>query len=161
MTKCCLFIFFRQTCTYENNNMAKMYWFQRALLASELIHSFLHFIVLTNIHSLTLGGSILKLYFIWDAASSMMSYFVTKKNKRLVIVHMMLHLPALAHLFDIYSTSVYAYVFNQAYHNNTTYGHPIYSGIYYVGTCVDIYCHLHNVRYLLDCPPTRAPKKQK
>lgn len=119
------------------------------LLVSELLHSFAHIIVLIHIQPFILTGTTRQFYFIWDVASVVASWYVTKKNKDLVLLHVLLHVPALAHLFDTYPTALYANVFKIASTPNSVYDIPVaHYGVYFLGTCLDIYCHLKNVQYL-------------
>ena len=122
---------------------------KKILIVSELVHSFLHFIVLFNLKHITFAitGWTSKFYFIGDVLSSLLSYYTTKKNKILVVIHLLLHAPAIFHLFDIYPTVFYKNVFKIASNNISNVSNEHYY-LYNIGTVLDICCHLYNVKFL-------------
>tara|TARA_B110000008_G_scaffold249738_1_gene262649 strand:+ start:669 stop:1136 length:468 start_codon:yes stop_codon:yes gene_type:complete len=122
----------------------------KLLITTESWYSLSHFIVLfqlTNIMPTTMRGNISKTYFTGDLLSSLLSYYITRKNKMLVMLHALIHLPVVAHLFNIIPTLFYKNVFKIAYNNlNNVPKHHYY--IYNIGTVLDLCCHLYNIKFL-------------
>lgn len=120
------------------------------VLISETLYSISHIIVLfqlTNIMPATLRNFTSKVYFTGDLCSSLLSYSITKQNRLLVAIHCMLHVPAVAHVFNIFPTLFYNNVFKIA--NNNLINVPIrHYYLYNIGTVLDICCHINNVKFL-------------
>jgi hypothetical protein len=121
----------------------------KILITSELWYSVSHITVLfqlTNIMPIH-RGFISKIYFTGDLCSSLLSYYTTKKNRILVAIHCMIHLPVILQLFKILPTLFYKNVFKIAYNNlNNVPKHHYY--MYNIGTILDICCHLYNIKFL-------------
>jgi hypothetical protein len=123
---------------------------KKILLITESWYSISHVIVLlqlTKIMPNKMRGIISKLYFSGDLLSSVFSYYVTRKNKTLVTLHFLEHLPVILHIFNILPTYFYKNVFKIAY-NNLNNVPRIHYYIYNMGTILDIFCHIYNIKYL-------------
>ena len=120
------------------------------LITSESWYSLSHFIVLFQLTKImpVHRSAISKLYFTGDLCSSLLSYYTTKKNKLLVILHCLIHLPVIGHLFHIFPTLFYKNVFKIAYNNliNVPLSHY---WVYNLGTFLDLCTHLYNIKFLL------------
>ena len=121
----------------------------KTLIITESWYSLSHFIVLfqlTNIMPTTMRGHISKTYFTGDLLSSLLSYYITRKNKILVLLHALIHLPVIAHLFN-FKTLFYKNVFKIAYNNLNNVPKTHYY-MYNIGTVLDLCCHLYNIKFL-------------
>jgi hypothetical protein len=120
------------------------------LITSESWYSISHLIVLFQLTKIMPRhrSTISKIYFTGDLCSSLLSYYITKKNKLLVALHCLTHLPAIVHLFNIFPILFYKNVFKIAYNNFNNVSMSHY-WIYNIGTFLDICTHLYNIKFLL------------
>jgi hypothetical protein len=127
-----------------------MNFFKKILLVTELWYAISHIIVLFQIAYIMpniRNGLYNKIYFSGDLISSLSSYYITRKNKTLVLIHFIVHLFVIIYLFNIYYMNFYNNIFNIAYNNLNNIPKNHYY-LYNLLTTLDILCHIYNIKYL-------------
>eukprot|EP01084_Bolivina_argentea_P129600 228878_1 len=89
-----------------------------------------------------------KMYFSFDLMVSLSTWMVTQKNTVMIIVHALIHIGAVSHLFSIIRTKIYGDIFEMGEldFNNKAVAVIVF---YIWGTTQDICTHLLDVYYLM------------
>ena len=119
------------------------------LIVSGVYHIIGHVMVLLGIYGINNLEEIgRKLYFSWDLAVSTSSWLITQKNTPMVMIHALIHIGAVGHLFNLIPTELFQAVFEMGELDFNNKYIPFI--LFYVwGTTQDICTHLLNCYYLM------------
>ena len=124
----------------HNKLMDFIYFF---IIIIESIHSILHLLVLLGYLKVNQNQTFRKFYFGFDLSSVIFSYLILKANGFFVMIHLIIHIGAVFHLF-IKPIDTYNWIFEigeQKWNNHSKMKHVIYI----LGTFEDILTHSLNV----------------
>jgi hypothetical protein len=118
-----------------------------------------HFAVLTGEMTIEeISLPMRKKYFSSDLISVLICYAMTNgENSLLILIHFLVHITAVMHLFGVYETFFYFEVFKLAELKPSL---PWISTVYTTLTLADIFCHVYNI-YLLGAIIHRKPAVEK
>ena len=135
-------------CTCRHSEI--LVFIRMVLILSGIYHAIGHILVLLGMYGINDIEEIgRKLYFSWDLAVSISSWSITQKNTPMVILHALIHIGAVGHLFNLIPTTFYAQVFQMGeldFDNKQV----AFIVIYVWGTTQDISNHLLNCYYLFN-----------
>lgn len=89
------------------------FMFTLILYIIEFLHAVIHLAVLLGLYKVWSGNILRMIYFTSDLLTVLLSYYIINKNGILVLVHMIIHLRAILHLFGIKSqiyTNIFKYI---------------------------------------------------
>ena len=113
------------------------------IITIESTHAILHLFVLLGYLKVTQDQTFRKFYFALDLLSVIFSYLILKTNGLFVMIHLIVHLGAVFHLF-IKSIETYNWIFEMGEQKWDNHSKMKYV-IYILGTFEDILTHSLNI----------------